>query len=253
MKTKMIYLLTVLLQLLILNGYSQCYDCCQDCLQDEPNRLFVAPVWQYTQSNWSNHTQQDGNMWAVAAGYDHTKISDFYWGAEFDYSRGKLTGSAGNNQTWQYIGEGRFGYTLSFCALPRLLVTPYLGFGYYSFEQKVSPGKFKTGLWYVPFGVRLGYSLSDCFKIGLNGSVGPAFNGEWKLTADSDHWRHAPTKVIWRVECPLTYNWKLYDEGSYFDLSLVPFVRNWAVYSKGELDGQRNLYTGIRLELGCNF
>ena len=246
MKLKMTCLLTLWCSLLFLKGYCQLEDACQEKTQ----RVYLAPLWQYTYSHWSNHLSQCGNMWGVVAGYDRTKMDAFYWGGEIDYAEGKLTGSAGHDQSWECWGEGRIGYTFTFCACPCLSLTPYVGLGYYTFDQDIPHGDtFKTSLWYVPIGVRLEYALSESFKIGLRGSIGPAFDGRWKISGseDDDHWRDAPTDVIWRVDLPLTYTLQWCGGNSSFDIALVPFVRNWTVRSKGHLIGQRNIYSGIKI------
>jgi len=212
------------------------------------DRLYVGPIAQGLNSIWSNNTKQSGAMYGAILGLDHTQKNSLYWGAEVALTQGKLRGSAGNDLTTEYWTEWRLGYEPCFTPFPELSIVPYVGIGYTAFNQnlKNSPN-FKSHFWYVPFGVRANYALADYLKVGFRGSVAPMFGGEWKIYRK----KTARTWLLWKAEVPLTYT------TSYncipFDISVVPYIREWAYRTKGALIGQKNIYWGGKLEFGYHF
>ncbi len=215
---------------------------------ESPNRFYVAPLYQNLNSVWSNKTDQNGPMWGVGTGFDYTQDGALYIGGDFAYATGRIKGSAGDDRTYEYFLEDRIGWTFSLCDLPDFTFVGFVGGGYYQFNQSLSEGnKFNSHFWYVPIGFRVYYDVACDFQLGLNFTVAPTFGGRWKI----DCRKNAPTTVLWKVEMPFTYLFDL--SCSQFDLSLVPFFHEWSFQRKGQLNGQRNIYFGARLELGYNF
>lgn len=210
----------------------------------ELSRLYIGGIFQQVNSIWSNDAKQDGGFPGVAVGYDYVGRNSIYAGGEFNYMTGRWTGSAGNDPTHEYKTEFRLGYQISTC-LPCFSPIPFVGIGYDVFNQDISGNpSFRSHFWYIPFGIRLDYPITAYFKTGLRGFIGPMFGGRWKVIT----WANAKTWLIWNVEIPLTYS-----HCKIFDISLVPFVKQWAYRSQGQLIGQKNLYYGVRIEAGYNF
>lgn len=215
---------------------------------DVPHRVYIGGGWQNLNSIWSNDTKQRGSMGGGIVGYDFQKRNYFYVGINVNYMQGKLHGSAGNDLTREYFVEGRMGYTISPCCCESLMITPYSGAGYCVFDQSIGEGmKFKSRFWYIPFGARLEYYFNAYWKIGLRGFVGPMFSGRWKVTES----QKANVWLIWKAELPITFSTCLCGEA--MDISLIPFVREWAYRKKGELIGQKNIYGGVQLQFGYHF
>lgn len=211
------------------------------------NNVYIAPLWEYCNSNLSNNTSQAGSLWGVAAGWDYTGHCQYYFGVQGSYAGGMLRGSFGDDQTREYQIEARFGFDFSdLCACVHVI--PYVGIGFDEFDQTLtSTTTFNSHFWYVPFGIRFSYQVTSAFSAGLRASYGPTFGGRWSVTSGGS----IPSRYIWQAEIPLMYTFC----GCHFpiDIALVPFAKGWAYGSQGDLIGQTNTYYGARLEIGMNF
>jgi|GEM_PF-2839811 len=210
----------------------------------EGSKVYIAPLWEYGHSEWGNRTSQNGSLWGASVGYSYSERNSIYVNLEFTGAAGRWKGSAGNDPTREYVTELRLGYVGAF-PCERFTLTPFVGIGSYVFNQTISGGpNFNSYFWYVPIGVSLEYRISKSFAIGLMGFGAPTFAGSYKI----NYRANAPTDALWKVELPLTYYGSLP-----FELSIVPFAKQWAYLANEELIKQRNTYYGLKIGFGYHF
>ena len=210
------------------------------------HRLYIGPSASWYNIEYVTDQDQSGPMYGGIIGYDYLKNDMIYAGAQFNYLAGKLVGSFGNDFTQELWTEGRLGYRFSLGSEKKASFTPFTGYGYFVFLQDLDPGVFRYRFMYVPIGFRATCEAADFLEIGINAMGGIPFSSKWSV----DETLTGNTRIIAYVEVP--FRFYLTPQTKRFDLSIVPYWRNWSIRSQGNLIGQINNIVGAEIQFGVN-
>jgi hypothetical protein len=209
----------------------------------KPNRIYLSTDtyrrdYREEEASPGFKSNEFGNLFGLQAGYDHVEGNALYYGGDLRFSAGNTFYDGGNLFTGELItgstsnqsfnAEARVGYTFKVGSENRLLLTPFLGYGYQQWGRDLG-GIIENYTWgYIATGLRSEYKLSPKFDIGLNLKllfqqnvninirfVGEGSNLDLKLG----------NRPHYEVELPLTYH--LVDTPSHgFDFNLTPYYRS---------------------------
>jgi hypothetical protein len=198
------------------------------------NALWVGPELYYIERFREGGANQKGLMVGLRTGYDHIKRYRLYWGGDFLYAEGRLTGRNSSKRSLKstltdYNYEARFGYTLQ-CGYWRMpYFTPYIGGGYFQETNKFhhpSPLtiQYRDSFKYATVGFFSGLELNPKLTFGINAKVKMMVDGKSKISDDpekDDTTILMQDELQYRVEAPLHfYNcWK----SQRFQTSFIPF------------------------------
>ncbi len=223
-----------------------------DYLQNEkPNRFFIGPEVFYRNYNEEEITPgfksfESGFLYGVKVQYDYVKRNSVYIGTDLRYDRGQTnyssqnidetTGvttpisSKTNNEFFNF--EGRLGYTFKADKVGRLLLTPFVGYGYQQWNRDITgPGGYTEDYsWqYFAGGLRAEYRPSRRFTIGMNLKLMRMINGSMDVQnypgAVAVKALDLGERLQAEVELPITYH--LVDTPkSGIALRFAPFYRS---------------------------
>jgi hypothetical protein len=233
-----------------------------DYLQNEkPNRFFIGPEIFYRNYNEEEirpgfKSFEYGFLYGVKVQYDYVKRNSVYVGTDFRYNRGQTSyrgilqdtntgnvlapyNSTTNNEFINF--EGRLGYTFKADKVGRLLLTPFVGYGYQQWNRNLSgngeiPGVGSSPIndssedysWnYLAGGLRAEYRPSRRFTVGMNFKLMGMLNGtvDNKVAGQPEGTLALGNTIQAEVEFPLTYH--IVDKPkSGIDLRFTPFYRS---------------------------
>jgi hypothetical protein len=223
------------------------------------HRLFIGPEIFYRNYNEEEIVPQFksfefGFLYGVKLQYDYVKRNAIYFGGDFRYDRGQTTYSGGlQDQFGNFVApynsttdnefvnlEGRLGYTFKADKVGRLLMTPFIGYGYQRWSRDISGDGEIPGFgpfpisdlsedysWqYLAGGLRTEYRPSKSFTVGLNLKVLGMVNGKINVSGPGfEEKLDLGEKIQLEVEFPLTYH--IVDKPkSSIDVRFTPFYRS---------------------------
>lgn len=233
-----------------------------------PHRLSLGPECYYLKRERQGGTWQNGWFYGGRITYDRTKANGFYAGALARAAGGVLQGETASGATLKSNAsecavEGDLGWTFGFCIIRPLLITPFVGYGYFKgVNDFKSPSpltlKFTDRYGYTAGGIFSNIEITSCISLGLNFRAkwmsepketvsGDPDNGDLALQV-GEHW-------LYEAEVPLNYgfswcNWCCH-------ASLVPFWerRDYGGRENFPFDFIETRYTiyGLRLLLGISY
>jgi hypothetical protein len=231
-----------------------------DYLQNQkPHRVFIGPEVFYRNYNEERITPdfksfEYGFLYGVKLQYDYVKRNSIYFGADFRYDRGQTSYSGGlqdaagnllapyNSKTNnEFINlEGRLGYTFKADKVGRLLLTPFVGYGYQQWNRNLTGdgeipgfGPFQTTAFsedyswsYLAGGLRAEYRPSRRFTVGMNFKLMGMVNGnlDLQLLGQSET-LDLGERIQAEVEFPVTYHIVERPKSS-IDVRFTPFYRS---------------------------
>jgi hypothetical protein len=173
-----------LLQILTISGWGFAEEIPAVCETLTANRFYFGPeVLKISDhghgqdASYKTHATYTG----LNVGYDDFRVNHTYWGIEALYGIGEGHMNVhpydayryGNNYRYQSIrtvlnGEARFGHNLEIKR--NLLFTPFIGAGWYHFQDKalVRSWTYSRNYVYVTAGIKSDYCFNDIFHVGLN-------------------------------------------------------------------------------------
>lgn len=163
--------------------------------------------------NSTPYSGTSGWMPQIYLAYEYKKKSKIYGRLYGDYVGGKIENKYGatvTDRTQRLMKyEGNIGYT--FGPMDKLLITPYIGIGYRSWEagSVATPvGLFTKEViswFYIPIGVKADYRFNEKWTIGGVITANPTFGSTyWSEMSDSLD-RSLKDRVGYSVELPITY------------------------------------------------
>lgn len=229
-----------------------------EVVRAKPNRLYLGPDIFYRDYSEEEITpgfksDESGVLFGVQATYDYVKQNSVYFGGSLRYGGGQTSYDGGlqfadgtrapyesttDNQIFNV--EGRLGYSFLVDQAERLLLTPFIGYGYHRWNRTISGDGEIPGFgdfpindlteiysWrYIAPGLRTEYQLSPKFDIGLNLKVMFMQGGDIKIedpTGDID--TNLGNETQFEVELPLTYHVSETERDA-FDIRLTPYYRS---------------------------
>jgi Outer membrane protein beta-barrel domain len=241
-----------------------------DYLQNQkPNRVFIGPETFYRNYSEEEITPgfksfEHGFLYGVKVQYEYVKRNSAYVGADFRYDRGQTSYDGGtvnletgvitpsstktNNEFFNF--EGRLGYTFKADKVGRLLLTPFIGYGYQQWNRTITGdgGLEEDYSWnYFAGGLRAEYRPSRRFTVGMNFKLVQPINGNLDLKAPGQIIAAKALPLGGRlqaeVEFPITYH--LVDKPkSSIDLRFTPFYRSQNIGRGDSVDALFNLGGG---------
>lgn len=215
-----------------------------------PDRLFVAPEYQWRQWNFVSGRHSEQNMWGGRIGYEHYAPCQFFGRLFGRYNFGKTTNKLFLGQWYNHEldVEANIGYTYAFGCHDNWLITPYLGGGYLQDREYIYNSIFlHDEYFYVPVGLLIGWDINCDWSIALRGQADIMVfrrNGQPEPRVTG-----MPKKTNWLAELPITFRMC-----GGWDLSFVPeysFRPNTTTESGVEW-GSITTW-GARLEIGYNW
>ena len=172
-------------------------------------------------------------MIGLRVGYDRLKRCGLYWGLDALYAHGTLRGHTGaHHKLHSHLTdssiEGRIGFTFQQKEFWQCALTPYIGLGYFTENNKfVRPSpvsaRFKTYFPYASVGFITWMHIWECIEMGVNFKAKIPLEPKCRVTGDSEHKRvtqKISERMHYRVEVPLTY--RIACDG-HTAISLIPF------------------------------
>jgi hypothetical protein len=179
-------------------------------------QIRIGPEAYHVNRNLED-VSQNGSGVGIRGTYDRIIGNRIYWGGEIFYGRTCLNGKAGNGRTHSHLKDffvdGNLGFTFQFKKCPMLLLTPFIGYGYFREVNKfrspsVIPVKFCTTARYFSYGFLSNVDLHRDWSIGANLRI--KFPWEPRCHISNDPRRdsitqHIGEKSFYRVELPVLY------------------------------------------------
>lgn len=260
------YFKFILSLFILTSGFQiQAENCCNSfCISPKKHKhhFYIGPSLYYINRKREGGSHQTGPLYGVRLGYDHLWRYNIYWGAEFLYGQGHLTGrsAAGKRIKSEFTDtnvEGRLGYTLQQKCFPKIAFTPFVGGGY-SVEKnnfkKPSPlpvhFRLHYAYWCVGFFSQISYW--SCLDVGFNFTAKFMIEGKNKASHDpefDDSSTLIGNRQLYKAELPITYHWN-----SQLFVCFDPFYEyrhygHHAGYPFDFLETRMNIY-GATLKIG---
>ena len=204
-----------------------------------------------------------GNLGGAQASYEYKAFNDLYLGLFTTYKQGTLDNNLGSRSLLYIDVNERIGYTYA-TACKRWVGSFYTGVGYRHYGQTLSQNgtqiKFDYNEFYVPLGMKAGYSFNTWIVGALNFMWMPQVNSTVKIVPlKGARWSLEKTLVNFKVELPLTF---FFTEDRRYSVSVKPFYEYWedgkttAKLSNGTalgLPGNTYNFWGAELNFGFSF
>lgn len=259
-----LFALVTILTLTMTTSLQSNETCNSICIQPKKHKhqFYIGPTVYYIRRAREGGTRQTGPIYGVRLGYDHLWRYNVYWGAEFLYGCGRLTGHSPEKvklkSNFKDMNvEGRLGYTLQQKCFPNISFTPFVGAGF-SIEKneflksfpKTVHFKLHYTYWCVGFFSQI--TLRSCFDAGIKFTAKFMIEGKNKATHDPEHEDSSTligNRELYKVQLPVTYHWN-----QQLFICLDPFYEyrhygHHAGYPFDFLDTKMNIF-GATLKIG---
>jgi hypothetical protein len=230
----------------------------------KPHRLFLGPDIFYRNYNEEEivpgfKSFEYGFLYGVNLEYDYVRRNSIYLGANFRYGTGQTNYRGGlqfldsdeiipfeSKTDNQFINvEGRIGYTFKADKVGRVLVTPFIGYGYHHWNRDISGdgvipgfGRFLVGdteedySWqFFAAGLRTEYRPIRRLSVGLNFKMMKMIRG--KIDINDEVTLGLGNKLHYEIEAPFTFH--VIDKPSHaIDVRFTPYYRSQDI-GRGEI------------------
>lgn len=165
-------------------------------LLSRPYEILAGPEVYHIRRRVTEGGDQQGLLGGGRLRIERIHPRSLYLGLEGYGAAGQLLGndttlSPMNSWLSEGQAEGRAGYTANTSYCPRLLLTPYLGYGSFYSTNKFSkdypiPITFKNQFQFISAGVRTRFRIEEGLSAGFDFKVKTTFEGVRRITGDPD-------------------------------------------------------------------
>jgi hypothetical protein len=231
-------------------------------------QVFLGPQAYHSYRTRTGGTFQEGWLYGAEAEIQKVRRYKLYWGAKGFISTGDIRGHSGTGNhlistlTDSEV-EGRIGYTWQCRRCPKVLLTPFFGYGIFhqkNIYKSPSPLKlhFTTSCRYASFGFRVAMLLNDIWNLGGDFSAQYVIEGKNRIAKDpvyDNTTQSIGEEMQYALEAYIKYKTCLC--GQLFDIGAVPFFhyRHFGGRENFPFDFIATKYYnfGLRLGIFANF
>lgn len=233
-----------------------------------PHEFSIGPDVYHLKREREGGTHQDGWLGGVRFDYERLKDNGIYVAADVRFAAGSLNGESSRGATLEstvkeFEVEGDLGWTLGFCLGKPMMVTPYIGYGYFwSSNDFHSPSpftaQFRDTYGYAAVGLVAAVEIYPCLTLGAN------FKARWMSDAKQKI-SGGPTggdvvfkigeRWLYGIDLPISYHFEAC--GRCWLASVVPYwqQRDYGGTESvaGDFIETHYVLYGARLMLGISF